>query len=200
MGAMTFEHLIETTRDIYTEFMNLKEQARLEYGDNAYNGTISNTNLSTKYYKKNSNKYTKKYEKQVFSEVDEDCIYKGTTYVYDLGIVGYEVTTVTYEVMNLQKPKFGRRYIVPYKRFYRDEYTEICCTTKSEAKEQAIKKALEGYSVANIREDYILLEGENRIGKVLTSKKVVKNEPKKLKANQSLKEIHKYYFVGVSGY
>jgi hypothetical protein len=41
MGAVTFKNEITTTLSVAEAFEKLKRQARREYGNNAYNGTIS---------------------------------------------------------------------------------------------------------------------------------------------------------------
>ena len=210
MARNFFEHTIETTLSMDDAFIKLQDTYRdydedredydyVDIYDLDHNGEISSTLLKRTYKNYSYDKYNKKHEKEVLKIVNVDTIPEGETYGFDLGIVGYEVTTVDFQkYTETKKPKYAKKYVVTYRNSQLIIDTELC-DSLAEAKEKSIELVTAGYSVLYITSEYVLVEGSDNVCRVRSNTEIVKRKPKNTK-NKIIKEIHKYYFAGCAYY
>ena len=196
MGACIDFAKVDSKENIRDAFREVKEENTMEYGNDPYNGTLSTCSLVR--IRLNDNPYSKKREKEILSEINEDNLGKGEAYGYSLGIVGYELVTVKYDTLN-NKAAFKKQFIVSYRK--PNEYgnfKEVIFSDKNKAKQFAMKCAMDGFVNVSIDNKYVLESGDSKIGRVHKEVKIVKTPPKTLKDNQKCYPLYRYYFVGLA--
>lgn len=134
MGAQAFTRLAKGTsaREV---FDMLCEDARYEYGNDSYNGTISTTNLRR--VTKVADKYSETSKKKGYKMVEEDDYgQKWECDCLDLGVVEYKVTTVKKVTEHPKKTADYKMMFCVCKAYNNDVIKK--CKTKKEADDWAV--------------------------------------------------------------
>lgn len=199
MGACSFTESY-CCDDAVKAFNILVEANREEYGSDSYNGTISTCGLINRYPRLKFDKYNKTNEKKAHAfinkEFDEDKIGKRECTYVDLGVIHYEVITVKKKpVKSSSKPVFKKMFVVYYD--YQGEKTKSFAT-KTEAEKFAMKQKMKEIGCdVYIKNEYVLIKGNNTVEEFEYTKTIKKTKPSlKPMPNRIVKEIHKYIFYG----
>ena len=188
MGGTTICASVKT----FKERMTSSLIASWSHSDASYSGDW-NTCSSIGRVVKVADKYGKAAEAAFAKRYDDDPISKFSSWVYDLGVTGYEVWTAKPEKVNKSAPKYKTAFNI---------YGEMGqylgdAPTLPEAKKKAAELTLKtGNSYISIKKEKKITSGTETVSAFKLVKKEYKSKPKSVKAGSVLREIHYYRVVG----
>ena len=110
MGATNFVEEVTTTGSVQDAFDRLVSEYEREYGERAYNGTISTCSLGR--CKLSFDKYSESNYKKAKNYISDN--HYGSKWIadyIDLGVVGYKVIIVKKEILK-NKPEYKLRFVI----------------------------------------------------------------------------------------
>lgn len=191
MGATNF-CIIQQGRDVHKVFEQLITEARNEYGNDPYNGTISTCSLRGA-PAKSFETYKPANEKEAVDYVQRHNYGdKWVANYIDLGICGYEIIEVSRNRRD-NTASFAKMHVVY------DEMGHAICHEKQlkVAKEKAVDYALKYGCDVFIRYEYVKTEGSSTICEYSCKKTFSETKPR-VQENQRRRivPVHKYMFYG----
>lgn len=190
MGAEAFCIVTENT-DARKAFNALVEEAREEYGNRSYNGTISTCSMGrcAKTYNQFSEETLNDARKFV-----EDCEYghKWVAQYIDLGVCGYE----TVEIKRHSR-KSDAKFKMGYVLYDEDGKRRGDANTKGEAEGKAMKLAYENNMTITIKKEHRRISGNSVVCEVSLKRTFSEKRPRLTRApGKEIVPIHKYMFYG----
>jgi len=173
-------------------YEKLVKECQEEHGNNPYSGDFNTCDLvrlhrvASTYTKANEDKAFK----MLYELLENGTINKWTAHGADLGVDHYEVI----------KPKFVKT-AGNYKLMYRvsDGIHGKNFANLNDAKEYAMKKAVEKDGRWGVHKMYVSDDGKDYMGYAEVEVKTYKAKPKSVPKGAVLKEVHQYAFVGLAG-
>ena len=203
MGICRCIHLKEgyNVKDVFNE---LVEEKRREYGEDYYNGKISNSCLGSK--KMSFDKYNKTTEKKAYTFVEKDIDNgeKNCAKYIDLGVVEYHLLTVKKKNIASEKPVYKMKFVVDVEEIYylRNMATNVKnkpFDNKSDADKYAMEQTMKTLLPHKVTKEYVLEKGQSDLTETYIERKVYKSKPKlKDMSNKKLLELHKYLFYALA--
>ena len=193
MGACDCASGVVTGYSANQAYADLVEDCIYEGGNDPYSGTFSTCSLVRvhKIADKFSEKNVKVGEKMLYGLLEKGDIYKRTAHGADLGVDHYEII----------RPKFKKIAGTPKVMFCvecdRDTYPKRF-TTMKDAQAYALKMSVSQNMEYYVTKRYCYLNGNEKIGVAEPDVRICKSKPKKIPKNAVLREVHKYYFVGLA--
>ena len=197
MGSTTFYKEIESDT-IRNAFDKMMDDIHRYHGCDYYNGyggaaylgrcVLTFDKFTNNNQKKASERIKKYFEDEEGNKNYLDCI--------DLGIVGYQVTTVKKQ-NNTSKnstPKFKKMYIVRSGN-YNDDKVLFSSEDKKKAEDEMLRVATR-YPHARCVVGYELVAGNDVLSTVSVKRVMHKSKPSKVAANATVMALHKYIFFG----
>lgn len=196
MGAINFVEEVTTTGTIQDAFDRLVSEYEREYGERAYNGTISTCSLGS--CKLSFDKYSESNYKKAQKYITDN--HYGSKWIADyinLGVVGYKVITVKKEFLK-NKPKYKLRFVVSKYSNFEKIKTNFYYLTKKEADEKALSLTLDSGVEHIVSKEYVLVNNsKSDCSRFYVDNKIYKNKPKlKPMRNRKVIPIKKYLFFG----
>jgi hypothetical protein len=179
-------------------FDRLVSDAISEYGNDPYNGTISTCSMGR--VKTISKKYSNAVNEKAMKMIqDEDYGRKWVASVLDLGVVGYDIISITKKAPTTKtKAKYVQKYAV-IRDEERGEKVIASFDSKTEADEKAIKLTMDNplktYFVA--KRPVNINNGDDTVTNIIV-KRERREKPLKPNKNRIVKEVHKYIFYGLA--
>lgn len=196
MGAINFVEEVTTTGTVQDAFDKLVSEYEREYGERAYNGTISTCSLGS--CKLSFDKYSESNYKKAQKYITDN--HYGSKWIADyinLGVVGYKVITVKKEFLK-NKPKYKLRFVVSKYSNFEKIKTNFYYLTKKEADEKALSLTLDSGVEHIVSKEYVLVNNsKSDCSRFYVDNKIYKNKPnlKPIK-NRKILPIKKYIFFG----
>lgn len=193
MGAMRF-CVVENGRNASEVFDRLAEEARLEYGNDSYNGTISTCSLCEKPSKTYST-YSAKVEDEAYRFIEsQNYGEKWVANYIDLGVCGYELVEIK---------RKGRKSDAKFQMMYNiyNESGKIVGSEKikASAEHKAMEYALKADEQVIIKKEQTAVRGDSRVCDVAIERKFFEKKPRIPRApGKELVAIHKYMFYGLA--
>lgn len=199
MGATFFKDVVFATNPS-NGYDALTSDAIDQYGRDHYNGTISTcygyscSHIGFDKYSKANEKKAEKYINKHMHDMGKwDCEY------IDLGVVRYDVVKATKKKANKEKPTFKKMFVVYWETFSASgRRNKKSFDRLVDAENFAFDKKLElgDNSDVFIKNEYVLVDGNNVVETIETTVTQKKSRPKSVGKNTVVKEIHKYLFYG----
>ena len=190
MGAEAFCIVTENT-DARKAFNALVEQARYDYGNEPYNGTISTCSMG---------RCTRSYD-QFSQEVLEEAYalvesreggQKWVAQYIDLGVCGYETVEI-----KRQSRKSDAKFKMGYVLYDEDGKYRGDANTKGEAEGKAMKLAYENNMTITIKKEHRRISGNSVVCEVSLKRAFSEKRPRLTRApGKEIVPIHKYMFYG----
>ena len=196
MGAVAFSKTIEAY-SAEEAFQMLCEDARYEYGNDRYNGTISTCDMGR--VKTIADKYSKNVEKKAFKMIkDAGYGYKRVADCIDMGVVEYHtISDKKLSEKSKVKAEYRQKYVIILEDDYGRDKEVSYWDTKTEADKEAMKLALKNNIEYIIKKMPVKINrGSNVVTTIRLVKKVTKTKPKKAVDGTVVKELRKYMFYG----
>lgn len=196
MGAINFVEEVTTTGTVQDAFDRLVSEYEREYGERAYNGTISTCNLGS--CKLSFDKYSESNYKKAQKYITDN--HYGSKWIadyIDLGVVGYKLITVKKEFLK-NKPEYKLRFVVSKYSNFEKIKTTFYYLTKIEADEKALSLTLDSGVEHIVSKEYVLVNNsKSDCSRFYVDNKIYKNKPKlKPMRNRKVIPIKKYLFFG----
>lgn len=197
-----------TASDWKKTFNEIHKEAEERYTgryceDAAYSGDWNTVSISGSVIKV-SDKYSESKTKSWLNKnMDKlwDSIPKRSGRVIDCGITGYEVWSVKKVTPKDKKtPKYETKFVVFHMggTYGHEEIVDATCKTATEANTKAMKLTMENDRYYHVKKTRVLISGNEETATFQLVKKSYKSKPKSVKAGSTLKELHKYYVVGIA--
>ena len=196
MGATNFVEEVTTTGTVQDAFDRLVSEYEREYGERAYNGTISTCSLGS--CKLSFDKYSESNYKKAQKYITDN--HYGSKWIadyIDLGVVGYKLITVKKEFLK-NKPEYKLRFVVSKYSNFEKIKTTFYYLTKIEADEKALSLTLDSGVEHIVSKEYVLVNNsKSDCSRFYVDNKIYKNKPnlKPIK-NRKILPIKKYIFFG----
>lgn len=173
-------------------FDALRDEAKHEYGYDAYNGSFSTCGL-TRVHRMFST-YKKGNEDKAFKFLENRNIDKRDVEAVDLGVRGYVVKKYKYVK---GKNSLKLRYVVTKTSQGNSmEYAKIF-TSLDNAKAYALKASMETGKTYEVTKRYVDEKShEQSVGYTTIESKEYKNKPKRIPKDAVVREVHVYAFYG----
>lgn len=192
--------------DLAKEFMTSSEIRSWSHSDDSYSGDWNTCASIRKVHKvfdkcteSNYKKFNtqKKYQKMVDDRFD--AMSKWSSEVFDLGVIGYEIWSVKKEkATNVKKPIYQTRFVIcGYDNNMRKKELGVE-STQALADKKAQKYTLESGNVAWWEKTKVLVSGSEDRARFSLVVKKSKSKPKDLKKVSVVREIHKYFVIGMA--
>lgn len=196
MGATNFVEEVTTTGSVQDAFDRLVSEYEREYGERAYNGTISTCSLGR--CKLSFDKYSESNYKKAKNYISDN--HYGSKWIadyIDLGVVGYKVIIVKKEILK-NKPEYKLRFVISKYSNFEKIKTTFYYLTKREADEKALSLTLESGVEHIVSKEYVLVNNsKSDCSSFYVDNKVYKNKPNlKPMKNRKVIPIKKYLFFG----
>lgn len=199
MGAVRF-YVTARGKNKEEAFASAVHAAILDKGDDAYNGTISTTELvgdtvviASKYSSNADSKGRKHAEKDGYGN-------KWESRCLDLGVCGYLVDTVKKHFPDkTEKPVYKTKYVLylgGYGCHYKSADDGCIYDTMEKAEEAAVRCARETKFEVEIHKRLVPVSGNEAVEVISSSSVVVPEYPKDLPENSTVTELHVYAFYG----
>ena len=198
MGATNVFHTFDAS-SAEAGFRVLADEARYEYGNDYYNGSISNCYLHG-YVEKVADKYSKTAYNKACKIADKklDRVEKRCVRALDCGVIEYR--SYSYKRDTSRKadaPKYATRYVL-------ETWNDRPVSTKpfetvTEAKQELTRLARAGKlsgSIVEIVKKPVLVSGSPAVGTYVLNEKVTKTKPKSAPKDGWVEEIHRYVYYG----
>ena len=200
MGATNFVEtvLAKTARE---GFESLSENARYEYGNDGYNGTISTCSMANRPFYIFKDSYKKSNDEKAMEMIENDDYgEKWLAKHIDLGVVEYKIIKPKKINTEKEKPKYTLAYTVKPIDYLcnqgRGYYNIPSFKTKTEAVNKAMELASKDNAEYFVSKEYVLNEGNSEVARIELEEKSYKTKPKNIPKGCRLIEIHKYMFFG----
>lgn len=202
MGACGISKCVSLAK----EFMTSSEIRSWSHSDDSYSGDW-NTCASIRKVHKVFDKFTesnlkkfktmKKYQKMVDDRFD--AMSKWSSEVFDLGVVGYETWSVKKaKATNVKKPIYQTRFVIyGYDNDMRKKELGVE-NTQTLADKKAKKYTIDSGNDAWWEKTKVLVSGSEDKAKFSLVIKKSKSKPKTVKSDTVVREIHKYYVIGMA--
>lgn len=192
--------------DLAKEFMTSSEIRSWSHSDDSYSGdwnTCASIRKVHKVFDKctetNYKKFNtqKKYQKMVDDRFD--AMSKWSSEVFDLGVVGYEIWSVKKEkAANVKKPIYQTRFVIcGYDNNMREKKLGVE-STQALADKKAQKYTIESGNIAWWEKTKVLVSGSEDRARFSLVVKKSKSKPKNVKNVSVVREIHKYFVIGMA--
>lgn len=188
MGAVSFHKEFETSRPVLQEIGKMQERARVRYGDDPYNGSISTCYLIHRPVKL-ADEYSKKVDEKADAYIERDNWGKKCEIsVLDLGVCGYEKVTVKKKaIASKRKTKVVYALRTENEKFIRSY------EVKEKAVDAMMRYASEHQEWCYINKETCMIEGTPTIMEAVVTKRKFKSKPKDM---TNVYPIHKYVIYG----
>lgn len=202
MGACSISRCVELAK----EFMTSSEINSWSRSDDSYSGdwnTCASIRKTHKVFDKCTDtnlkkfKTMKKYQKMVDDRLGS--MSKWSSEVFDLGVVGYETWSVKkVKATNVKKPVYQTRFVIyGYDGNMRKKELGVE-NTQALADKKAQKYTIDSGNDAWWEKTKVLVSGSEDKAKFSLVIKKSKTKPKTVKSGSVVREIHKYYVIGMA--
>ena len=202
MGACGISRCVSLAK----EFMTSSEIRSWSHSDDSYSGDWNTCASIRKVHKvfdkcteSNYKKFQtmKKYQKMVEDRFDS--MSKWSSEVFDLGVVGYEIWSVKKaKVTNVKKPIYQTHFVIyGYDNDMRKKEIGVE-NTQTLADNKAKKYTIDSGNDAWWEKTKVLVSGSEDKAKFSLVIKKSKSKPKTAKSGTVVREIHKYYVIGMA--
>lgn len=202
MGACGISRCVSLAK----EFMTSSEIRSWSHSDDSYSGdwnTCASIYKTHKVFDKCTESNYKKFQtmKKYQKMVDDrfDAMSKRSSEVFDLGVVGYETWSVKKaKATNVKKPIYQTRFVIyGYDNDMRKKEIGVE-STQTLADNKAKKYTIESGNDAWWEKTKVLVSGSEDRAKFTLVIKKSKSKPKTVKSGSVVREIHKYYVIGMA--
>lgn len=200
MGATNFL-MFANAKNAKSGFRQLSEDAIYEYGNDAYNGTISTTSF-VGVTKTVADKYTKTAEKTAVKYIENhDFGRKWECRAVDCGVVEYRIITVKKDTSFKSKgaPKYETRFVVVTDWNGRQALDQTFANQTEAVKAwgEAVRRGkVPADAYVTIVKKPVLVSGQAEVARVVPVVKTYKSRPKNIPAGAVVEEIHRYAYYG----
>lgn len=198
MGATNFANIKECC-DYKQGFEDLAFSARIEYGDSAYNGTLSTCQLCGRPTKL-ADRYTKSVDKKAWKWLeDHDYGRKWECRVLDLGIVGYEISKYVKVPHTKATAQFQTRFVAMA------DHTQIGIYNTAAEARTALEGAMGQGRYIGTESFFVekrpvnVTKGSTTAVEYRMETRITKSKPKNTPKGALLRPIHRYCYYGWAG-
>ena len=202
MGACSISRCVSLAK----EFMTSSEIRSWSHSNDSYSGDWNTCASISKVHKvfdkctdSNLKKFQtmKKYQKMVDDRID--AMGKRYSEVFDLGVVGYETWSVKKaKATNVKKPVYQTRFVIyGYDGNMRKKELGVE-NTQALADKKAQKYTIDSGNDAWWEKTKVLVSGSEDKARFSLVIKKSKTKPKTVKSGSVVREIHKYYVIGMA--